>query len=268
VYRDGSGERLAVYFLGVVLLLLVLSAIETRSRSEPSRFGNLPSPPGTAAPELVLALTFVAYFCFPVAYKLVEPISHRFLPIALALLAVLGPADLRRRRVSGWLAGVALLALSVETARVHLARFERTDSEMGELDDALARTKPGRRLLGLIYDRGSEVVGLPVYLHAHAYYQARVGGLAGYSFAELPKSPIRYRTGLEPPVFPPRFEWTPESFDAARFGPYFDYFLARTRAGEPAPRLFPAGGAGPPQLVFEGRRWKLYAKEPLTAGHR
>lgn len=263
VYRDGSGERLAVLFLGVVLLLVVLRAIETRAPLEASRFGNLPSrPPATAAPELVLALSFAAYFFAPVGYKLVEPISHRFLPVALALLAVLGPVELRRRRVAGWLAGFALLFLSVQTARVHGTEFERTDAEMGELDDALAHTKPGRRLLGLIYDRGSEVVALPVYLHAHAYYQARVGGLAGYSFAELPKSPVRYRPGLEPPSFPPRFEWTPEAFEADRYGKLFDYFLVRTRPGLPVPRLFPPDASDSPRLVFEGPRWKLYAKQP------
>jgi hypothetical protein len=267
VYRDGSGEGLAALFLGVVFLLVLLRVAENRPRVESSRFGNLPSRrPATNAPELVLALSFAAYFFAPVAYKLVEPISHRFLPVALALLAVLGPVDLRRRHAAGWLAGIALLVLSVETGRVHLTEFERADSEMGELDDALARTKPGRRLLGLIYDRGSEVVGLPVYLHAHQYYQARVGGLAAYSFAELPKSPIRYRPGAEPPAFPPRFEWTPETFDADRYGSFFDYLLVRTRPGQPAPPLMRAGDPAFFRLVFEGPRWKLYAKRDRPNG--
>lgn len=267
MYRDGSGERLAVIFLGVVLLLVILRAVETRAPLEASRFGNLPSrPPATVAPELVFALTVAAYFFAPVAYKLVEPISHRFLPVALALLAVLGPGELRRRRGAGWLAGLALLFLSVQTARVHLAAFERTDSEMGEVDEVLARTEPGKRLLGLIYDRGSEVVALPIYLHAHQYYPARIGGLAAYSFAELPKSPIRYRAGLEPPPFPPRFEWTPEAFEADRYTPFFDYVLVRTPPGQPAPRVFPPGGLDTPRLVFEGPRWKLYAKQSLRRG--
>lgn len=261
VYRDGSGEALARLFFGVVLLLVILRVIETLAPLEPSRFGNLPSRPRmTAAPELVLALSVAGYLFAPVAYKLVEPISHRFLPVALALLAVLGPRELRRRRLAGWLVGAALLALSVRTAGVHSTKFELTDSEMGELDDALARAKPGRRLLGLIHDRGSAIVRLPAYLHSHAYYQARVGGLAAYSFAELPKSPVRYRPDLEPPPFPPRFEWTPEAFEAARYGKYFEYFLVRARPGQPAPPLFSEGDPEAPRLVFEGPRWKLYAK--------
>lgn len=262
VYRDGSGTVLAQLFFGVVLLLVILRVVETAVPLAPSRFGNLPSWPKTAAPELVLALSAALYLFAPVAYKLVEPISHRFLPVALALLAVLGPRDLRRRRVAGWLAGIALLFLAVQTTRIHAPRFERTDAEMGELDDALARTKPGRRLLGLIADRASEVVRLPAYLHAHQYYQARVGGLAAYSFAELPKSPVRYRAGLEPPAFPPRFEWTPEAFDADRFGPFFDYFLVRTRPGDSAASPFPPGHPRTPSLVFQGPRWKLYARVP------
>ena len=260
VYRDGSGEGIAALFLGVALLLVLLRVVESRQPAEPSRFGNLPStPPTTAGPELVLALTFAAYFFAPVAYKLVEPISHRFLPLALALLAVLGPTDLRRRRAAGWIAGAALLALAVQAARVHAAHFERTDSEMGEIDDALARTKPGRRLLGLIHDRGSAVVRLPAYLHAHAYYAARVGGYAAYSFVELPKSPVRYRAGFEPPALPPRFEWTPEAFDPAREGRFFDYLLVRTPRGEPAPPA-PGGEAASFRIVFDGPRWKLYAR--------
>ena len=260
VYRDGSGERLAALFLGVAFLLLLLRLAETRAAAEPSRFGNLPSqPPPTAAPELVLALSVAAYFFAPVAYKLVEPISHRFLPVALALLAVLGPTDLRRRRLAGWVAGAALLFLSVETGQLHVRQFERTDSEMGELDEALARTQPGRRLVGLISDRESAVVRLPAYLHAHAYYAAHVGGFAAYSFAELPKSPVRYRRGFAPPALPPRFEWTPEAFDAAREGRFFDYVLVRARPGAPAPP-FPAGEAGVFRLVFDGPRWRLYAK--------
>jgi hypothetical protein len=254
VYRDGSGERLAAVFLGVAFLLVLLRLAETRAGAEPTRFGNLSSQLlPTAAPELVLALSAAAYFFAPVAYKLVEPISHRFLPVALALLAVLGPTDLRRRRLAGGVAGAALLVLSVETARVHAAHFERTDAEMGELDDALARAKPGRRLVGLIHDRGSAVVRLPAYLHAHAYYAARVGGYAAYSFAELPKSPVRYRPDFEPPVLPPRFEWTPEAFDASLYAAAFDYFLVRERPGRPVP-------APAPRLLFEGPRWKLYAK--------
>jgi hypothetical protein len=259
VYRDGSGEGLAVLFLGVALLLVLLRVAGARSSIESSRFGNLPSLPPTAAPELVLALSAAAYFFAPVAYKLVEPISHRFLPVALALLAVLGPTDLRRRRLAGWIAGAALLFLSVETARVHFAHFERTDAEMGELDSALTRARPGRRLLGLIHDRGSAVVRLPAYLHAHAYYAARVGGFAAYSFAELPKSPVRYRSGFAPPALPPRFEWTPEAFDASREGRFFDYVLVRVRPDAPAPPLS-AGEAGGFRVVFDGTRWKLYAK--------
>jgi hypothetical protein len=204
-------------------------------------------------------MSVASYLFAPVAYKLVEPISHRFLPVALALLAVLGPTDLRRRRLAAWLAGLALLGLSVQAARVHAAHFERTDAEMGEIDDALARTKPGRRLLGLIHDRASAVVRLPAYLHAHAYYAARIGGYAAYSFAELPKSPVRYRPGFEPPALPPRFEWTPEAFDGARYSEFFDYLLVRTRPGQPAPPPS-ASEAGAFRLVFDGPRWKLYAK--------
>jgi hypothetical protein len=289
VYHDGSGEHLALGFFAVIGALVALRGSRTVSSATPIEEAAPPvaatptalrerllaraprrAPVRSLAPELVLALTFAAYLFAPFSYRLIEPINHRFLPLALALLPALGPtaALAPRARV---LVAAAVLALAAATGTVHHARFVETDEEMGELSDALAHTEPGHRLLGLVYDAQSRVVRAPIYLHAHQYYQARVGGLACFSFVEFPKSPVQYRPGAEPPPFPPRFEWEPMRYDHHVWGDAFDYWLVRHEAHRSPPRIFrassPSGRPEPVQLV-QTDRWTLFAVPSLDHGAR
>jgi hypothetical protein len=118
--------------------------------------------------------------------------------------------------------------------------------------------EPGRRTLGLIFDRQSTVANAPIYLHAHQYYQAHVGGLACFGFVEFPISPIQYRPGAEPPPFPPRFEWTPESYRHTTYENAFDFWLVRHHEGRPSRSIFSFGTA--PEAVYEGARWTVYRR--------
>lgn len=256
-YRDGSGEKIAVAFFAVLALLVLL-------RGHARLFGApLPADATRAqnsyAPELVFLSAVAAWLFAPFSYKLIEPINHRFLPLALALLPTLAPLRLDAGKARALLAS-ALLALSIYVGAVHKSHFREANDEMGELDDALARTEPGHKLVGLMFDRGSAVVPFAAYLHAHQYYQARVGGLAAWGFVELPKSPVVYREGAAPEPFPPRFEWTPERFDWNRWGNYFDYYLVRATPGSPPPRQIQTSGPLAPELLFEGPRWRLYGR--------
>nr|MDQ3037594.1 hypothetical protein [Myxococcota bacterium] len=221
------------------------------------------------APELVLLLTFALYLFGPFSYRLIEPISHRFLPLALALVPVLGPRGPLPMRAQLAIAPM-LIALAIATGQVHAARFAETDREMGELGAALAETEPGDRLLGLIFDPQSAVIPLPIYLHAHQYYQARVGGLASFSFVEFPKSPVQYADGSAPPPFPPRFEWTPQRYDHAVWGESFDYWLVRHEVGRGAPRSIFRGAEPAPEPRFESDRWTLFRRpsEPRPSATR
>jgi hypothetical protein len=291
-YHDGSGEHLAIAFLAVIGLLVGLRGARGGTRAEARELApegtHDAAPAPTAAlgstasrllaraparvpfrswaPELVLALTFAAYLFAPFSYRLIEPINHRFLPLALALLPVLGPTCALAPRAR-WAVAVASIALSIATGAVHHARFVETDEEMGELSDALSHTEPGHRLLGLIFDAQSRVVRAPIYLHAHQYYQARVGGLACFSFVEFPKSPVQYRPGAEPPPFPPRFEWEPHRYDHHVWGDAFDYWLVRHEAHRAPGRIFrtpsPSGAPEPVQVV-QTDRWTLFAVPDLA----
>ena len=192
---------------------------------------------------------------------MIEPINHRFLPLALALLPALGPTAALPKR-SLWLVSILSIALAAFTGVTHRDRFAEASEEMGDLDDALAHTEPGHRLIGLIFDSGSATIRAPIFLHAHEYYQARVGGLACFSFVEFPKSPVQYRPGAEPPPFPPRFEWEPHRYDHHIWGDAFDYWLIRHPAHSTPPRVFNApspSGAATPELVVQTDRWSLFA---------
>lgn len=282
-FTDHAGEQLALEMLSIVLLLIVLRGASSLSLSQslspshslsPSfawrRFwayrAPLEAPYVSRAPEAVTAMTFALYLFAPYSYRYIEPINHRFLPLAIALLPTLGPLALSAR--ARWLVATVSCALSVHVAAVHVTHFAQTDEEMGDLSAVLEETEPGHRLMGLIYDRQSAIVaGSPVYLHAHQYYQARVGGLACFSFVEFPKSPVLYRPGAEPPPFPPRFEWTPEAYDHHVYGDAFDYWLVRHEAHRTMPPPFrgpPASGGRMPVLVFETDHWSLYARPGLA----
>jgi hypothetical protein len=283
-YDDHAGELLALEMLSLVMLLVAMRGAAAASGSpQPLPAGEkasgslaqrmlryrapLAAPFVSRAPEAVLALTFALYLFAPYSYRLIEPINHCFLPLAIALLPILGPLALSAR--ARWLVGALSCALSVHVAQVHVTHFAETDEEMGDLTAVLEETEPGHRLLGLIYDRQSSVIGVaPTYLHAHQYYQARVGGLACFSFVEFPKSPVLYRPGAEPPPFPPRFEWMPETYDHHVYGDYFDYWLVRHQAHRAMPPPFRSpspSGAPMPVLVFETDHWSLYARPELAS---
>jgi len=242
-------------WLLVGFLLALVLGIALRGRATSG--GDVASTrPAGWAPEAVFVVTLACYLFTPHSYRLIQPINDRFAPLVLATALCLGPLrlDVRARVIIV----IASVGLAVGTARLHADRFAAYEQEMGDLDSALGRTVAGRRLLGLVHDRGSGVTNFSAHLHDAQYYQAKVGGLAEFSFAEFAKSPIHYRDGAAPPVFPPRFEWSPERFEWQRFGPAFDYFLARR---VPGTRPDPFGShASEVRLLHESERWLLWER--------
>ncbi|MHB8878463.1 MAG: hypothetical protein ACYC8T_32605, partial [Myxococcaceae bacterium] len=152
------------------------------------------------------------------------------------------------------LAAVAAVALAISAnSAVQIRAFGR---EVGAFDALLARTLPGRRLQAVVREPESGVAKFLPYHHFGAYYRARYGGVAEYSFADLPQSPVRYRPEVAPPSKPPGWEWD-ESFRNSVDGPYFDYVLWR---GDPDGFRPEAPG---PSWLLVGRegRWSLYEKD-------
>ncbi len=301
VYRGHGDDHLAVLFFFLALVIVALRGLPSWARPGTGTVagagagagtvagaGLMPEPepepvpaPVSLAPEAILILSLALYLFAPHSYKLIAPINHRFLPLALALLPALGPFRLPRGLPAVAL-GLGLLGLSWKTAQVHHEELAHLSEEFGEIDQALAHTPPGKRLLGLVYDRDSAFTNMPTWLHAHQYYQARVGGSASFGFAEFTISPVRYKPGTEPPAFAPRFEWTPERFDYTKYKDYFDLYLVRRAPTdqpsgmEPARRVLETREVdltqrvdlgfyrGPlaeaPRLLFDGPRWTVWGR--------
>jgi len=174
--------------------------------------------------------------------------------IAFALFAalLLRPA----RGLRGALPLLLAAAVALFSSGVAAWQARGFTREVDGFDLVLGGAAPGRRLLSLVYDHDSAWAKFSPYLHFGSYYRARKGGLASFSFAELPQSPLRYRPGTAPPQKPAHWEWEPWRFRNDVDGLYYDYVLVR---GYPDP--FARSTAGPQwHVAARSGPWTLYAK--------
>jgi hypothetical protein len=200
------------------------------------------------------ALAVALYFWFPISIGWLWQLNERY-AIAAALFV---PLLLRpRRRLRGALPLLVVFASGIGSAAIAGRQARAFSREADGFDRVLSRAQPGRRLLTLVYDRGSQAAKFAPYLHFGSYYRARGGGIAAFSFAEFPQSPLRYRPETEPPRHPVHWEWEPWQFDPVVDGTYYDYVLVRG-AVDP----FARAGTGPRfrRIAHEGS-WSLYAKD-------
>jgi hypothetical protein len=148
----------------------------------------------------------------------------------------------------------ASIAIGVHCA-YQMHAFER--EEAAHFDALLKNLPRGKRLLALIFDQRSERAIVTPFVHFGAYYRARYGGVASFSFSELPHWPIQYRPEAAPPTKKIVFwDWNPCLYRNAHDGPYYDFVLAR---GDVNP--FANATGGPRWRVIGGaREWKLWAR--------
>jgi hypothetical protein len=167
-------------------------------------------------------LAALLYFAFPVSIGWMWQLNERYALVAALLLpALLRPARGTRGALPLLLAAATAL-WSAGSAFANVRSFER---EVGPFDEVLASAQPGRRLIGMIFDQNSQHAKFSAFLHFQAYYRARMGGVASFSFAELPQSPLRYRPETAPPTHPAGWEWHANSFRNDVDGLYYDYVL-------------------------------------------
>lgn len=170
-------------------------------------------------------LALIGYFVLPTGYDWIWPIAQRFPLLALLFLVPVLP---RPPKLAIAVCAACLLALSwVEQARASKAFAAFDAEEVGELDRALAAIPIGKRVMGLIFDRGSRYVKFSPFIHAVAYYQARRGGAVMFSFADFPQSPFRFLESNRPPRVRPRWEWLPQLVRAGDL-PWYEYLLVRS----------------------------------------
>jgi hypothetical protein len=242
VFRDTSDEYWFIVLAFAVVIVLAMA--------QGDRDGAQPLARRYAIVPLVMALL---YFTTGEYIGEVWLFAQRF-PI-LALFAAIPllrfPTGLRGYAATA-LALVVGVGATVNVCK-HYIEFEK--DEVGDIDDALAAMDPAKKVAGLVYDKGSNVVNLAPFLHFGSYYQAEKGGVIQFSNANIRYSPFHFRQDRLPPEGEParlRWEWTPEQVTAQELFPYYDYVLTR------------GGGFRPPSgtyhLKYRGTRWQVWEK--------
>ncbi len=115
----------------------------------------------------------------------------------------------------------------------------------------------------MVFDHTGSTRSTTPFIHLPAWVQAEKGGWLSFHFIEWNAWPIRYRRDnpAVPPPTPLRFEWTPERFDIATRGKFFDWFLVRSPySPEPRFRVDPSI-----RLVDHVGTWWLLHREAPAA---
>jgi hypothetical protein len=202
-----------------------------------------------------VALAGLLYLAFPISIGWMWQLNERY----ALVLALLAPVLLRPARgLRGATPLLLVAATGLFAAATAFGNARAFDREVGPFDSVLARAQPGRRLIGMMFEQNSRYAKFSAFLHFQAYYRARMGGVASFSFAELPQSPLRYRPENAPPAHPAGWEWHPSTFRNDVDGVYYDYVLVH---GLVDPFARPQPGPRWRLLAREGR-WAMYEKEP------
>jgi hypothetical protein len=151
--------------------------------------------------------------------------------------------------------GLAFVVGTASIANVckHFVLFEQR--EVGEIDEAIDQIPPAKKVAGLIYDKGSQIVNFAPFLHFVSYYQAEKGGVVQFSNANISYSPYHFRPDRLPPQGQParlRWEWTPEIVRIEELYPYYDYVLTRGGGFSPPPGTY--------HRKWQGGRWTVWEK--------
>jgi len=214
LFHDGS-DRWPLYAVGTVAAVgLVLGLTVGGPRLE-----------GAVARFRLLGLGLIAlalFFLLPFDIRgYIYYLNTRYAHLAAALLITCVPATRPHLQRPLLWAGVACALLLCGVMGRGFRAFSREASEWNAL---VAATAPKPKVMGLIFDTGSNVVRFPVFLHSAAVLARERGGITNFSFALTPHSPLRY-SRIVPPTFPS--EWRPNEFNYATMGGFYDHFLVR-----------------------------------------
>lgn len=228
------GERLARFaeFLAGGLVepwpLVFIAAFALVTVATASVRGGPPASRGVlVASTAGLALQVVCYLALPLNTNTATYVSARHALLVVLFAVPLVPAV--GERFVTLLRGVAAVvaAAGLVVAGREIACFDR---EARDIDPIIAQMAPNRRVLPLVFQRGSACVS-PVtfpYLHFGAYYQAARGGELSRTFADVWNVPIRYRADYRRYPIREEIEWAPARVSAGDIA-HFDYVLVRGR---------------------------------------
>jgi hypothetical protein len=247
-WRGPLDDIFAAVAWGALALLTVFSA---RSAIATRSFGSVG--------PLLLLLVLALYFIMPSQVGFAFILDLRLAPF-VGLFAALVPRP-RPGRLTNAL--FALMICAVAASSLYTCfKMRRYDlEEARHFDHVLHNLPRGKKLLTLVFHTPSTHVHVAPFIHFGAYYRARYGGIASFSFSEIPYWPLQYRAKVAPPkksiVF---WDWNPCLFRNSVDGYYYDFILLRGdvrpfRPDTPGPRW---------QVIGAARDWVLYARNPRS----
>ncbi|MGA2451134.1 MAG: hypothetical protein ABTD50_20940 [Polyangiaceae bacterium] len=243
VFRDSSDEW---HF--IALGLLVIAAIGL-SQADPDV-----AKPSSRAMAVIPILSTILYFSTGDWLGDVWLVSQRFpVPALMGLIPLLRmPGGLRGACIAGF--SIVLAASSTLNVCRHFIQFER--EEVGNIQGAIDAMKPGKRVVGLMFDRASEILNDSPFVHYVSYYQVEKGGVVQFSNSGALYWPVRFRPGHYPPPGGKPYvgwEWYPDRVPIEEIYPYYDYVLSRGPGFSPPPGTF--------RLAWHEDPWFVYARE-------
>ncbi len=172
------------------------------------------------------AAALVTFLVTPYRVGAAAMLNVRLAP-ALVLFALL-PLRLPKKLPSV-LVLVTVLVANVTGAVTALVESRRTiDEELGDLEGVLAHVPRGGRLMTLNFDLTTNVAHVMPWLHAGSYHRVENGGVATFSFSELPHWPLHFEASARPPRKPVIWwELDPCVYRNAVDGAYYDAVLVR-----------------------------------------
>ena len=233
--------------------LVVVIALAERLLRRPERAPDALARHLEARLLLLPVLCGVLYFVAPTSYDWIWPIAQRF-PLVCAIWLVIALPRFRFARSAVLALAVAISAASFHFTGKAFAAFEREEVGVSDFEHALGLIPKAKRVVGLIFDRGSQSVAFSPFIHYVGYYQARKGGAVMFTFADFPESPFRFREDNRPPRVPPRWEWLPERVHPRDLD-FYDYALVR---GGPGMLASPRSGFA---LVYGSAHWSVWRHE-------
>lgn len=182
--------------------------------------------------------------------------------VAAAFLALSLTPDLPRTRLLRAPLLVALALGPLLLAQSIGASYKAFDKATADFQAVLPKIPNAPKLMYLVFDHSGSTKKNTPFIHLPAYVQAEKGGWLSFHFAGFGASPIRYRPKDEPgavvpPPFPTRWEWTPHVFRVKEHGPFYDWFLIRSRT---APDAFLNADPSIVPVFHQGTFW-LYRRK-------
>ncbi len=203
-----------------------------------------------------------AYLALPHHLQELELMTFfpRFSVLVLLMFLLLVPAGLLRLRgLFAVLLPVPALVFGVLYGRQLYLHYRAYGAEIAGFVDVVAKTPPGGKALGLVFERRSAVMqvesailGLPGFYPA---MRPALGSMVPPTYCGLRVMPCRLK--VAPDFFPS--PWDPASFSPAKMLPIFDYFFVRSLP--PGFDLF-KGYHRSVELLAQSGNWAVFRKRP------